>query len=101
MKPTDHSEYAVTFEVRISKRGKTNSRTLSLAQVSSPATSVAEAEKIAKPFSKLLMKELFRGRPIKWLDGGYLGNGRCSFMQGSLSGPCCYLPHDHTGGHCA
>ena len=35
----------------------------------------------------------------KWVDGGYLGNGHCSFMYGSYRGACCRLPHGHQGQH--
>lgn len=39
-------------------------------------------------------------RPVNWFDGGYLGNGHCSFMQ-AMNGAnyfCC-LPHAHEGPH--
>jgi hypothetical protein len=35
----------------------------------------------------------------KWVDGGYLGNGHCSFMFGSYRGACCRLSHGHKGPH--
>jgi hypothetical protein len=35
-----------------------------------------------------------------WFDGGYLGNGNCSFMWArSGAGACCNLPHGHEGPH--
>lgn len=41
--------------------------------------------------------------PLKhatWFDGGYLGNGHCSFMWArNGSGACCNLPHGHEGPH--
>jgi hypothetical protein len=35
----------------------------------------------------------------KWVDGGYLQNGLCSFMYGSYRGACCRLAHGHMGPH--
>lgn len=35
-----------------------------------------------------------------WFDGGYLGNGHCSFMWArNGAGACCNLPHAHKGPH--
>ena len=35
-----------------------------------------------------------------WFDGGYLGNGHCSFMWArNGAGACCCLPHGHEGPH--
>jgi len=41
-------------------------------------------------------------RPINWFDGGYLGNGHCSFMQ-AMNGAhyFCRLAHGHEGPHLA
>ena len=39
-------------------------------------------------------------QPVNWFDGGYLGNGHCSFMQ-AMNGKsyfCCLL-HGHDGPH--
>jgi hypothetical protein len=39
-------------------------------------------------------------KPATWFDGGYLGNGRCSFMWArNGEGACCCLPHGHEGTH--
>lgn len=41
-------------------------------------------------------------RPATWFDGGYLGNGHCSFMWArNGSGACCCLLHGHEGPHVA
>ena len=40
--------------------------------------------------------------PPTWFDGGYLGNGHCSFMWArNGAGACCRLPHGHEGPHVA
>jgi hypothetical protein len=38
-------------------------------------------------------------KPNHWIDGGYLDNSHCPFMLGSMDGPCCRLPHGHSGQH--
>lgn len=42
-------------------------------------------------------------KPLKhanWFDGGYLGNGHCSFMWArNGAGACCALAHGHEGPH--
>lgn len=41
-------------------------------------------------------------KPATWFDGGYLGNGHCSFMWArNGAGACCRLPHGHEGTHLA
>lgn len=41
-------------------------------------------------------------KPPTWFDGGYLGNGHCSFMWArNGEGACCGLPHGHEGAHLA
>lgn len=44
--------------------------------------------------------DAIKKRPSNWFNGGYLGNGHCSFMQ-AMNGAhyfCC-LPHAHDGPH--
>lgn len=55
------------------------------------------------------MRDQHNGVPLKlkgkstkgkqWVDGGYLGNGHCSFMYGGFRGACCCLSHGHKGPH--
>jgi hypothetical protein len=41
-------------------------------------------------------------KPATWFDGGYLGNGHCSFMWArNGEGACCRLQHGHEGAHVA
>lgn len=101
MKPTDHSEYAVTIEVRVSKRGKVRSQTITQMAISTPADTLAEADEVAAPFRKQMTRAVTRNRkPTNWFDGGYLGYGHCPFMQ-AMNGKTynCARPHGHEGNH--
>jgi hypothetical protein len=52
---------------------------------------------------KAFQAALQGARPLKhatWFDGGYLGNGHCSFMWArNGAGACCSLSHGHEGPH--
>jgi hypothetical protein len=73
-------------------------------QLTSAEAFIQGAEEAQREFIRRinLLRPTAATKPATWFDGGYLGNGHCSFMWArNGEGACCRLPHGHEGPHVA